>query len=134
MLAGALAAMGPAHAQIRSDPGAKYKEILANDLKGFNLHMTRLTLLDAEPGSKIPWHYHPAAQEIIFVLNGMLRIELDPPVTASIKAGGTFLIPAGTLHKPQPDASSPARVLFIHSITDKTKPFLLELEGAYGPD
>ena len=61
-------------------------------------------------------------------------MELDPPATARIKAGDTFLIPAGTLHMPRPDASSPAQVLFIHSITDKTKPFLLELEGVYGPE
>jgi quercetin dioxygenase-like cupin family protein len=123
-----------ANGQLRTGPGAKYKEILARDLKGFSLQMTRLTVLDVAPGSKIPWHYHPAAQEIIFGLDGALKIELDPPATAIIRAGDTFLIPAGTLHMPRPDASSPARALFIHSITDKSKPFLLELEGAYGPE
>jgi hypothetical protein len=33
---------------------------------------------------------------------------------------------------PRPDAKKRAEVLLIHSITDKTKPFLLELEGVYG--
>jgi quercetin dioxygenase-like cupin family protein len=134
ILAGAAAAMGPAHAQIRSDPDVNYKEILAKDLKGSSLQMTRLTLLDAAPGTKIPWHYHPAAQEIVFGLDGALRMELDPPANAIIKAGDTFLIPSGTLHRPRPDHSSPARALFIHTITDKTKPFLIELEGVYGPE
>jgi quercetin dioxygenase-like cupin family protein len=134
ILAGAAAAMLPARAQIRSDPGAKYKEILAKDLKGFSLQMTRLTLLEVAPGSKIPWHYHPAAQEIVFGLDGVLWMELDPPANTIIKAGDTFLIPSGTLHRPRADHSSPAGALFIHSITDKTKPFLIELEGVYGPE
>jgi quercetin dioxygenase-like cupin family protein len=123
-----------ANGQIRAGSGANYNEILANDLKGFSLQMTRLTILEVAPGSEIPWHYHPAAQEIIFGLDGVLRIEQDPPATATIRAGDTLLIPAGTLHKPRPHASSTARALFIHSITDKTKPFLLELEGAYGSE
>ncbi|MGA7323616.1 MAG: cupin domain-containing protein [Rhodomicrobium sp.] len=123
-----------ADAQLRSGPGAKYKEILAKDLQGFPLQMTRLTTMDVAPGTQIPWHYHPAAQEIVFGLEGVITFEVDPPAIRTIKAGDVLLIPAGTLHKPRPDASSPARVLFIHSITDKTKPFLLELEGVYGPE
>jgi quercetin dioxygenase-like cupin family protein len=127
-------ATDPVHAaQIRSGPGAKYNELLTKDLKGFPLQMTRLTLMDVAPGTQIPWHYHPAAQEIVFGLDGELTIELDPPTVTTIKAGDVLLIPAGTLHMPRPDPLKPARVLFIHSITDKTKPFLLELEDAYGP-
>jgi quercetin dioxygenase-like cupin family protein len=135
MLAAAVTTANLAHAaQIRSGPGAKYKEILAKDLEGFRLQMTRLTLMDVAPGTQIPWHYHPAAQEIVFGLDGSLIIEVDPAAVTTIEAGDVLLIPAGTLHKPRPDASRPARVLFIHSITDKTKPFLLELEGVYGPE
>jgi quercetin dioxygenase-like cupin family protein len=134
ILAASVAAMNPVHAQILSGPGAKYKEILARDLEGFPHHMTRLTLMDVAPGTQIPWHYHPAAQEIVFGLDGALTLEVDPPAATIIKAGDVLLIPAGTLHMPRPDASRPARVLFIHSITDKTKPFLLELEGVYAPE
>ncbi len=136
MLAAAVAAAATdsADAQIRSGSGAKYKEILAKDLQGFPLQMIRLTIMDVAPGTSIPWHYHPAAQEIAFGLEGVMTFEVDPPAVRTIKAGDVILIPAGTLHMPRPDASSTARVLFIHSITDKTKPFLLELEGIYGPE
>jgi quercetin dioxygenase-like cupin family protein len=130
--AASAAAMSPSFAQIRSGPGAKYNEILARDLKGFPLQMTRLTLMDVVPGAEIPWHYHPAAQEIVFGLNGVLKIEINPAAVVSIGPGDVCLIPSGTLHMPRPDATAPAKVLFIHSITDKTKPFLQELEGVYG--
>jgi hypothetical protein len=82
VLAAAALAGNSAHAQISSGPGVKAKQILVKDLKGFSLQMTRLTLLDVAPGSKIPWHYHPAAQEIVFGLDGVLRMELDPPAIA----------------------------------------------------
>ncbi|HZV21095.1 MAG TPA: cupin domain-containing protein, partial [Hyphomicrobiales bacterium] len=61
-------------AQIRSGPGAKYKEILSKDLKGFPLQMTRLSIMEVAPGTEIPWHYHPAAQEIVFGLEGELKM------------------------------------------------------------
>jgi quercetin dioxygenase-like cupin family protein len=130
--AASAAATSSSFAQIRSGPGAKYNEILARDLKGFPLQMTRLTLMDVAPGTEIPWHYHPAAQEIVFGLDGVLRIEVNPAAAVSIKPGDVFLIPSGTLHMPRPDAKNQARVLFIHCITDKTKPFLLEMEGLSG--
>jgi quercetin dioxygenase-like cupin family protein len=130
--AASAAAIGSSFAQLRSGPGAKYNEILARDLKGFPLQMTRLTLMDVAPGTEIPWHYHPAAQEIVFGLEGVLMIEINPAAVVTVKPGDVIVIPSGTLHMPRPDTTRPARVLFIHSITDKTKPFLLELEGVYG--
>ena len=75
-LLAAAAAAGPTAAgavQIRSGPGAKYTELLSKDLKGVPNQMTRLTVMDVAPGTLIPWHYHPFAQEIIYGLQGELR-------------------------------------------------------------
>jgi len=47
----AAAAAGPDHAQIRSDPGAKLKEILAKDLKGFPPGANRGGLFRFKPPS-----------------------------------------------------------------------------------
>jgi quercetin dioxygenase-like cupin family protein len=121
-------------AQIRSGPGVKYTEILAKDLEGFSLQMTRLTLMDVAPETQIPRHYHPAAQEIAFGIDGTFTLDIHPHGAKIIQAGDVALIPAGITHLPRAHRSKHARVLFIHSITDKTKPFLVELDGSDGPE
>jgi quercetin dioxygenase-like cupin family protein len=123
-----------AHAQIRSGSGAKYTQILAKDLEGFSLQMTRLTLMDVAPGTQIPRHYHPAAQEIAFGIDGTFTLDTHLHGARIINAGDVLLIPAGITHLPRAHPSRHARVLFIHSITDKTKPFLVELDGGDGPE
>jgi quercetin dioxygenase-like cupin family protein len=126
--------MGSARGQIRSGPGARYTELLAKDLEGFSRQMTRLTLMEVAPGTQIPPHYHPAAQEIAFGIDETFTFEIHPHGLRTIKAGGVLLIPAGITHLPRADHSRPARVLLIHTITDKTKPFLIELDGGNGPE
>jgi quercetin dioxygenase-like cupin family protein len=137
MLAAALsavAASSPANAQLRSGPGAKYTTLINQDLEGFPLQMTRLTLMDVAPGTVIPRHYHPGAQEIAFVIDGALTLEVGNQGAKIIEAGNVLLIPTGIPHKPRTDPSKPARVLFLHSITDKNKPFLVEFFGGDGPE
>ncbi len=134
LAAAAAASTKPVHAQIRSGPGAKYTILLAKELEGFSRQATRLTVMDVSPGTPIPRHYHPAAQEIAFGLDGSLTLEVENQGSKTINAGDVLLIPAGILHKPRADPSKPARVLFIHSITDQTKPFLVELYGGDGPE
>jgi quercetin dioxygenase-like cupin family protein len=85
--------------------------------------MTQLTLVDLAPGISIPRHLHPAAQEIAFGMDGALTLDVEGQGTTIIKAGDVLLIPAGVPHVPVGDNSSATRVLFIHSITDKNKPF-----------
>ncbi len=91
--------------------------------------MTRLTLVDLAPGISIPRHYHPAAQEIAFGIDGALTLDVEGQGPKIIKAGDVLLIPAGIPHVPSGDASSATRVLFIHSITDKDKPFRVDLKS-----
>jgi quercetin dioxygenase-like cupin family protein len=136
LAAAAAAASSSAHAQvsIRSGPGAKYNIIIDNDLEGTPLHATRLTIMDVAPGTQIPPHYHPAAQEIAFGMDGVLTMQVGGRNAKTIKAGDVVLIPAGVPHLPVADASERARVLFIHSIIDKTKPFIIELRGDNGPE
>jgi quercetin dioxygenase-like cupin family protein len=54
-------------------------------------------LVEFQPGGTSGRHTHPG-EEIGYVLEGTFVFEQDgkPPVT--LKAGGTFFIPAGTIH------------------------------------
>ena len=137
ILAAALSAAAsstPAGAQLRSGAGAQYKTLINQELEGFPLQMTRLTLMEVEPGTVIPRHYHPAAQEIAFVIDGVLTIEVVNLGTKIIEAGDVLLIPAGHIHKPRTNPSKAAKVLFLHTVVDKSKPFLVEFAAGDGPE
>jgi quercetin dioxygenase-like cupin family protein len=122
------AASGRAHAQTApyGGQGVKVNIIMEPDLAGFSPQTTRLTLVEIASGSSIPKHMHPFAQEIVFVLDGTLVIDVDGQGTKNVKAGETLLLPAGLGHFPRATNAS-AKVLAIHSITDKTKPFRVDL-------
>jgi quercetin dioxygenase-like cupin family protein len=124
--AAAAAASGPTYAQNASyaGEGVKLSVIVDQELPGFPLQMTRLTIAEFEPRSSMPRHRHPAAQEIVFGMEGVLAIDIEQRGKKIINPGDVFLIPAGVIHLPRAEDKS-AKVLIIHSITDKDKPFTI---------
>ena len=75
---------------------------------------------DFEPKATPGRHTHPG-EEIGYVLEGTFLIEQEgkPPVT--LKAGGSFLIPAGTIHNATNTGSGPGKILATY-IVEKGKP------------
>jgi quercetin dioxygenase-like cupin family protein len=108
--------------------GVKLNILVDQDLPGFPSQNTRLTLVELASGSSIPRHHHPAAQEIVFGLDGMLTVDVDGQGTKLIKAGDVVLLPAGLIHFPRAEGTN-AKVIAIHSITDKSKPFRVDVKA-----
>ena len=106
----------------------KSKIIVDQDLAGFAGQNTRLTLNEIASGGAIPRHHHPAAQEVVFGLDGALTLEVDGQGTKIIKSGDTIVLPAGLIHLPRAEGTH-AKFLAIHSITDKSKPFRVDVTG-----
>ena len=79
--------------------------------------------VEFDRGAAFGRHSHPG-EEIVNVLQGSLRYELDgqPPVT--LEAGGVLFIPAGTIHAATNVGSGPGAELAIY-IVDKGKPLLV---------
>jgi quercetin dioxygenase-like cupin family protein len=77
-------------------------------------------VVEFQPGGTPGRHTH-AGEEVGYVLDGTLLVEQDgkPPVT--LKAGGTFLIPAGTIHNATNTGSGGAKILATY-IVEKGKP------------
>ena len=132
-----LAAAGavlPAASQIASTQGAQGRprlaQLLRADLQGQNqlVQETVVNLLEMAPSVGAPWHMHPGAQEIIFVIEGSLAVEIDGQEAKQINAGGIVLIPAETAHLARNDSAAMARALVVHSRADKDKAFLIELK------
>jgi quercetin dioxygenase-like cupin family protein len=105
--------------------------LLKADLQGQDqkVQETVVNVLEMAPGVGAPWHMHPGAQEIIFVLEGDLAVEVEGQGTKAVKAGETILIPAEIPHLARNDsANAMARALVTHSRADKDKPFLVVLK------
>jgi quercetin dioxygenase-like cupin family protein len=105
--------------------------LLKADLQGQDqkVQETVVNVLEMAPGVGAPWHMHPGAQEIIFVLEGDLAVEVEGQGIKAVKAGEIIRIPAEIPHLAKNDsASSMARALVTHSRADKDKPFLVVLK------
>ena len=130
----AAGAVLPAASQIASAQGVQGRPTLAQllraDLQGQNqlVQETVVNLLEMAPSVGAPWHMHPGAQEIIFVIEGHLAVEIDGQGTKQVNAGDIVLIPAETAHLARNDSAALARALVIHSRADKDKAFLVELK------
>jgi quercetin dioxygenase-like cupin family protein len=107
----------------------KLTQVLKADLLGQDqkVQETVLNILEMAPSVAAPWHMHPGAQEIIFVLEGNLTVELDGRRPQEVTTGGIILIPADIPHLARNDSATIARALVTHSRADKEKPFLVVL-------
>jgi len=105
--------------------------LLKADLQGQDqkVQETVVNVLEMAPGVGAPWHMHPGAQEIIFVLNGDLVVEVEGQGTKAVKVGEIILIPAEIPHLARNDSASiVAKALVTHSRADKDKPFVVVLK------
>lgn len=75
---------------------------------------------DFPPGVGVPKHTHPG-DEVAYVLEGALTIELDGKPAVTIKAGETFFVPAGTVHQGKNAGKTPTVVLSTYFL-EKGKP------------
>jgi quercetin dioxygenase-like cupin family protein len=80
--------------------GPKLTQILRNDLQAQDqkVQETVVNVLEMAPGVGAPWHMHPAAQEILFVIEGSLTVEIEGQGTKVLKAGEIALMPAEVPH------------------------------------
>jgi len=119
-----------AHAQ--PSPGApQLTQLLKADLTRQNqtVQETVVNLLEMPPGVSAPWHMHPGAQEVVFVIEGALVVEVDGEAPKEIDAGRVALIPAEIPHLVRNVAAgTPAKALVTHSRSDKEKPFVVTLK------
>jgi len=74
---------------------------------------------------------HPGTQEIVFVLDGAVVVEVGHEEPKELGPGGITLIPAETPHlvRNRSDTTA-ARALNVYSRADKQKPFLVALKRA----
>jgi quercetin dioxygenase-like cupin family protein len=81
---------------------------------------------DFGPGTASSWHLHPGAQELSFVSDGRVTLEVEGRETRVINAGEAGIIPADTAHLVRNESASlGAKGLVVFSRSAKDKPLLV---------
>ncbi|RDK11903.1 cupin domain-containing protein [Cupriavidus lacunae] len=93
LLAAAGLTLAPANAQTA---GIHRTDLVQHDLSAPDREGIQVRV-DFEPGAIAPKHSHPG-EEIAHVLQGTLEYQLGDQVPATLKAGDSLFIPAGTPH------------------------------------
>ena len=73
-----------------------------------------------EPKATPGRHTHPG-EEIGYILEGTFLVEQDGKAPVTLQAGGTFLIPAGTVHNATNTGAGAGKILATY-IVEKGKP------------
>ena len=110
-----------------SQRAPKLTTLLRADLLGQDqmVQETMVSSLELAPGVS---DMHPGAQEIVFVLDGGVVVEVEGEGSKELGPGGITLIAAETPHLVRNDsATTAAKTLVVYSRADKQKPFLVVL-------
>jgi quercetin dioxygenase-like cupin family protein len=106
----------------------KFSQILRQDLEsqGQQVQETVAIAADFGPGSASPWHMHPGAQELFFVSDGRVTLEVEGREPRVINAGEAGIIPADIAHLVRNESTNlSAKGLVMFSRSAKEKPLLV---------
>ncbi|SFB91308.1 Cupin domain-containing protein [Polaromonas sp. OV174] len=76
--------------------------------------------VDVAPGAKAGRHTHPG-DEISYVLEGEATLLVDGQAPRQVKAGESFVVPAGVVHDAHNNGSNPIKLIGVY-VVEKGKP------------
>jgi quercetin dioxygenase-like cupin family protein len=100
-------------------PAFRRVELQRHDI-GNPGHEAVLARGEISPGASVPRHTHPG-EEVAYVLEGPVTLEVDGKPPATLQAGDVFFIPAGTVHSARNAGPNLAKILSTY-IVEKGKP------------
>ena len=108
-------------------PGFKRVEVQRHDLSTPGREVVQVRA-EFEPGASVGKHTHPG-EEIAYMLEGTLEIEMAGKPNATVKAGETFFVSPETVHAARNVGKGPAKVLATYVI-EKGKPVATPVKEA----
>jgi quercetin dioxygenase-like cupin family protein len=100
-------------------PGFKRVELQKHDISVAG-HEAVQVRGEFAAGAATPKHTHPG-EEVAYILEGQVTVEIEGKPSATLKAGEFFFIPAGTVHMAKNSGTAPAKVLSTY-VVEKGKP------------
>jgi quercetin dioxygenase-like cupin family protein len=108
-----------AAAGVAQQPAFKRTEVQRGDLLGTGREAVQV-IAELPGGVASGRHSHPG-EEIAFVLEGPVVLEIDGEPARTLKTGEGFIVPAGRVHNARNAGTAPARVLATY-VVEKGKP------------
>jgi quercetin dioxygenase-like cupin family protein len=110
-----------AHAAFAAEtPPAFSRKVLQDQELSVPGHHGVIALIEVAPGGASGKHTHPG-EELGYVLEGNFLLEIDGQPPRSLKAGESFVIPAGVVHAGKNTGTTPAKVLSSYFV-EKSQP------------
>jgi quercetin dioxygenase-like cupin family protein len=78
------------------------------------------------PGTVLPWHIHPDAHEVSYILSGELTLEIAGEGTKHLRAGESFYLHPNAIHRGLNEGPEPVK-LFVVRVKPKDKPLAVEV-------
>jgi quercetin dioxygenase-like cupin family protein len=103
---------------------AQMRDLGRHDLAGDASREIRAELYILPPGTALPWHVHPDAQEISYIVEGRIDVEVEGAPMVRLKAGDPFYVAPNTVHRGQnPSATEPVTI-YVVRIKPKHRPLV----------
>jgi len=115
----ALALTALAAALYAQQPGFTRKMLQDQDVSVSDRHAVQV-VAEFAPGAAAGKHTHPG-EELGYVLEGTLQLEVAGQPPRTLNAGEAFFIPAGVVHDGRNIGAGPAKVLATY-VVEKGKP------------
>ena len=119
VFAGVIGAWGIQALEAQQQPAFKRTMLQKNDLSAQGREAVQV-LAEFAPGAAAGKHTHPG-EEMGYVLEGTLVLEVVGKKPVTLKAGDVFFVPAGVVHDGKNAGKGPAKVLATYVI-EKGKP------------
>jgi quercetin dioxygenase-like cupin family protein len=110
---------GIQRASAQAPAGFKRVELSRHDISKPNTEAVTARA-EFQPGAAVPKHTHPG-EEVAYILEGEITLEVDGKPPQALKAGDTFFLPANTVHAAKNTGKGPAAVLSTY-LVEKGKP------------
>jgi quercetin dioxygenase-like cupin family protein len=75
------------------------RTILQTDVKGGVFEEAVTQVYEFPPGAVLPWHIHPDAHEVAYILDGALTLEIEGQGSRVVKAGEATHVPPNAVHR-----------------------------------
>jgi quercetin dioxygenase-like cupin family protein len=83
-------------------------------------HEAVVARVEIDPGSSVGRHTHPG-EEISYILDGQADILIEGQAPLHVKAGDSFVVPAGAKHDARNTGSAPMHLVAVY-VVEKGKP------------
>jgi quercetin dioxygenase-like cupin family protein len=107
-------------------PKVQVQQLINQDFAGDASKEVNAQLYTFSPGASVPWHIHPDAHEIAYIIQGTFTFQRTGEAPKVIKAGESTYLAPNIVHRGLNEGTEPVK-LFVVRIKSKDKPLTEEV-------